>query len=395
MNRRNLDRVTPADVLSLVSEKIPEGRYLDYKRDLPGRGSDAKKEFLADVTSFANAGGGAIVFGIAEEKDAAGKNTGIPDAIIGLADNIDLETLRLEQWLQSGVEPRLPAHHFHRIQTAPGVEVLVLVVTQSWFGPHMVATANSRFYARNSAGKYPLDVAEIRSAFLQTEALPDRFRRFRDERVGLIASSETPVKLRDGGKVVLHVVPLALVGRAALVDMQAWAKQPPRSLDGSSWGSHFNADGHLGFVGDDERGYGGYLQLLRTGAVEAAIVYDQKIERLSVMNIWHVEMQVAAGLKEYLPALERIGVEAPVSVALSLVNVRGFGLVKSPLRGKGGHPVVTRDVVTLPDVLVERFDADPVAFMRPVFDALWQTFGLPRSYCYDDEGNWNPEGLRW
>lgn len=393
--RLKLDDVTLADVQALVSERIPESRYLDYKRDLPGRGSDAKKEFLADVTSFANAGGGAIVFGIAEEKDAAGKNTGIPEAVVGLTDNIDAETLRLEQWLQTGVEPRLPAHRFHGVETTPGVEVLVLVIAQSWLGPHMVATADSRFYARNSAGKYPLDVAEIRSAFLQSEAVPDRFRRFRDERLGLIASAETPVKLRDGGKVVLHVVPLAQVGRAASVDMQAWAKQPPSSLDGSTWGAHFNADGHLGFVGNDERGFGGYLQLLRTGAVEAVIVYDQRIEGLSVMNIWHVEMQAVAGLKVYLPALERIGAEAPVSVALSLINVRGFGLLKSAMRGTGGRPVVARDVVALPDVLVERFDADPVAFMRPVFDALWQTFGVSRSLCYDDNGNWNPEGLRW
>lgn len=45
--------------------------HLDYKRDLPGDKDAEKKEFLADVTSFANAGGGDIVFGIVEDADAA------------------------------------------------------------------------------------------------------------------------------------------------------------------------------------------------------------------------------------------------------------------------------------------------------------------------------------
>lgn len=82
----------------------------------------------------------------------------------------------------------------------------------------MVATADSRFYARTSAGKYALDVTEIRSAFLQGEELPARIRRFRDERLSAIAASETPVQLRAGGRVVLHLVPFAALGRGPVID---------------------------------------------------------------------------------------------------------------------------------------------------------------------------------
>ena len=41
-----------------------EGRTLDYKRTLPGSTDEEKREFLADVSSFANAAGGDIVYGI-------------------------------------------------------------------------------------------------------------------------------------------------------------------------------------------------------------------------------------------------------------------------------------------------------------------------------------------
>jgi hypothetical protein len=391
----NIDQITPANVTGLVSGKMREGRDIDYKRELPGRTGDAKKEFLADVTSFANATGGAIIFGVSEEKDANGKNTGIPDAIVGLGGcNLDQEILRLEQWLQSGVDPRLPAHRFHAVDGLPAGQVLVLVVQQSWLRPHMVSASESRFYSRTSAGKYPLDVTEIRTAFLHGDEITSRIQRFRDERLGLIASMETPVQLLEGGRVVLHLVPLSALERSALVDIHGWAKQSPLPLDETSMGGHFNADGHVSYSGKEDPGHRGYVQLFRTGAVEAVIAHNREVDGLRVLNIWHTETQIVDGFKRYLPALAAIGVVPPVSVLLSLVGVRGYGLGRSASRARGGQPVVKRNVITLPDVLIENLDVDPPTVLRPVFDALWQTFELSRSFCYDESGNWDPN-FRW
>jgi len=64
-------------------------------RDLPS-GSDAdKKEFQADVTSFANAAGGDLVFGIEEKQDDQGRNTGIPLRVVGLSGNAGAELPRV------------------------------------------------------------------------------------------------------------------------------------------------------------------------------------------------------------------------------------------------------------------------------------------------------------
>ena len=61
-----LDSVTEAHLRALVSAGVAEGREIEFKLELPG-GSDAdKKEFLADVCSFANAGGGDILYGVKE-----------------------------------------------------------------------------------------------------------------------------------------------------------------------------------------------------------------------------------------------------------------------------------------------------------------------------------------
>ena len=65
---KRFDEITKADIDALVANGVAEGRTLDYKRTLPGGKDDEKREFLADVSSFANAAGGDIIFGVEEDQ---------------------------------------------------------------------------------------------------------------------------------------------------------------------------------------------------------------------------------------------------------------------------------------------------------------------------------------
>src|SRR5882672_1954558 len=91
-----IDALTAKDLEELVANRVSEGTALDYKEALPGNGDEAHRDFLADVSSFANTGGGYMLFGIGEERDAAGQPTGIPAAIRGVTGNLGAEILRLE-----------------------------------------------------------------------------------------------------------------------------------------------------------------------------------------------------------------------------------------------------------------------------------------------------------
>ena len=57
--------ITADDIQHLVEEGTPEKRTLEFKVELPGTKESEKKEFLADVSSFANAVGGDLIFGVA------------------------------------------------------------------------------------------------------------------------------------------------------------------------------------------------------------------------------------------------------------------------------------------------------------------------------------------
>lgn len=96
-----IETITEEVLSRLVSNGVPESRTLEFKRDLPGGANDDKKEFLADVTAFANTLGGDLIYGI----DEAGGIASAADGVV--VEDKDAAQLRLEQLLRDGVEPRL------------------------------------------------------------------------------------------------------------------------------------------------------------------------------------------------------------------------------------------------------------------------------------------------
>ena len=64
LNGKSLDKITESDLQELIDNGVAEGKTLDYKEKLSGNSDAEKKEFLYDVSSFANASGGNLIFGI-------------------------------------------------------------------------------------------------------------------------------------------------------------------------------------------------------------------------------------------------------------------------------------------------------------------------------------------
>lgn len=124
----SLDAIDAAALQRLVLNGVPESRTIEYKRDLPDPKS--KREFLADVTSFANANGGDLLYGIEAPR-------GSPVAIASIAiRDPDAELRRWEDIIQSGVEPRLPGLRLRWVPTDDGQGVMVIRVPSSPIGPH-------------------------------------------------------------------------------------------------------------------------------------------------------------------------------------------------------------------------------------------------------------------
>jgi hypothetical protein len=92
-----------------VDGQVAERKTVEYKAALPTNADDSKKEFLADVSSFANASGGNLIFGI-EAKD------GVPTKVSGLdVPSADAAVLRLDNMVREGIRERIPGHYTRAI----------------------------------------------------------------------------------------------------------------------------------------------------------------------------------------------------------------------------------------------------------------------------------------
>ena len=281
MITRRIDQLAYADIEDLVNRQIPEGRSLDYKRELPGRTDKDVKEFLADVSSFANASGGHLVFGVTTKKDE-GQNTNLPDKIEGVGQiNVEMEVLRLEQTIRDGIQPRLVAFHVKPLMDAGKSTLVVIEIPRSWNAPHVVGKMSPTFFSRTSTGKHPLDVTELRHAFALSESVGERIRAFRDERIGRILAGETPVPIRPGAVLVMHFIPLAGVvdGNSIELDRLVSAAKGLRAL-GGKWmavsSTRSNLDGLLLHSSPGQEPQGTYVQIFRNGVVETtdAVMFD-------------------------------------------------------------------------------------------------------------------------
>lgn len=393
--------IAESNLLALIENGVSEQRTIEYKRELPAGGDEARRDFLGYASSFANAGGGDPIFGI-EAQD------GVPVRLQPLQLNPDQDALRFEQMIRDGVSPRVPGVRIRAVAVTGG-HVHLIRVPRSWAGPHAVIYKGAfRFYSRTSAGKYPLDVGELRSAFLSGTALGEQIRAFRAERLATLVSGESPVLLADGPKIVVHLVPYQAFATSDQVELNAQAGsglfQPLFSAGGTE---RWNIDGLLTYVErpwdpldmsmDTRNRVIVYSQLFRNGIFEGvdtdALAPMDSDEDPPRMYAYWFEKSINKGLANPVAVLARLGVEPPIAVLVSVIGARGHQVMRGPQPEANSHThFIDRDLLVLPDVVIESYPQDYrlelPRLLRPVVDAFWQAGGWSRSNGYDGEGNW-------
>ena len=284
---------------------------------------------------------------------------------------------------------------FHPINVSNGKTVFVVRVNRSWIGPHRVIfQGHDKFYARNSAGKYSLDTAELRIAFTLSDTLVDRIKRFRTERVAELLAGNTAIPFVNGAKTMLHVVPLEAFSPSMRVDIHSIRDpllklRPIGSLD---YGQRINLDGLLMISHIDRRRPPvSYVQLYRNGVVEAVEGFLMNYE--AVIPSVQLEGELLEHLPRYLDVLKELGISLPILVFLSFTGTKGLRMSVDLMRNPNAiiNPdryVIDRDVLLLPESRIDSYDTDPEDILRPLFDLLWNACGFERSLNFEKNGRW-------
>ena len=388
----SLNEIDDLRLANLISIGASESIYIDYKRDTYGNGESAHAEFLADIASFANTGGGDLVIGMQE-------SGGVPTQFVPFSGNVDDERLRLEEMARGGLEPRIPNLQTHSVPLSIGGNVIVVRMPRSFVGPHRVVyRGRSRFWARTSSGKYEPSVDELRRLFNSVPQLAEQIRAFRLDRLTRIASGETPVSLAPGEcLLVLHVVPYSAFdlrqSLSTAILVERWRQFPPL---GRSSPTHpmLNFDGLACLSNSDpwEVGQHSYVQVFRSGAIEGVATVDRSGD--GAVSASTVDKYCVASSKRYIDTLQDFSVEPPYVILASLINVRGR-VVVSGISGLSPNYIVKaigRDPLHFSEVVIEdiasSYQEQALKLRFPLLEQLWNAAGYSSPQTFDRNGKW-------
>lgn len=367
MIEKPLDQIDAADLQALVAQQRAEGRRLDYKLELPGGGAEATKEFLADVTSFSNTDGGDLILGIRDEDGSAAEVVGIPSA------ELDNEITRIENMVRDGVEPRLPGFHVHTVQLGNGMVALILRMSASMVAPHRVK-ASSRFHGRNSRGKYPLDVGELRMAFAATDEMPRKMRDLHSRAVLATSGKDMPTSIGDGPLIVLTVAPLSVLRDARDLDInQQNAVLPARSTGANNF--VIGLDGMIVHsVGPEPNAVRTWAVNHRSGFVDFAWqVASYTTDNVQHIPRGHVETQLRGAARNAYARLLQHGIEGPWTAMATLLGIKNF---RVGYQLPGGFSETTGPSWMMDAYLGEIIcDAVDDTAVQPLVKAFWRVFG--------------------
>lgn len=381
------------DIERLVEHKIAENRSIEYKLELNIDKGEEKKEFLYDITSFVNSDGGAIIYGVSELKDEAGKNTGIPDNIIGLSvANFDELIRKIEDVIKTGVEPNISNIIIKPLQKDDN-KLLIIGLPKAMGLPRMVTyNSTNKFYRRRNSGKYLVDVYEIHQMFKENSEIIEELDDFRVERFAKIKSKDFISNIDPDNFTLVQICPIGYIkyNTMSLSDENLITKIRERTapIGTTDWNFRYNFEGFLQFESDySQRIVTSYCQIFRNGMIEFFTHnFHNVVNEKRVLNLGHLELQVIEIVKSSLKIFEIQEISPPFVVFVTLsnmidrfVNVSNFcRLIYTPF---------LQDNLLIPNIIINDPEKDMEKPLKGLFDIIWQSAGIKESPYYDVDGN--------
>lgn len=377
-----LGDVSLSDVKRLIDDAVPESLHIDYKQELHLDTQDQKKEFLRDVTAFANAEGGLLVYGVKEDRDSNGKTTGVPLAGPGTTlSNRDEDKLSIEHLLRDGIDERLPSYELEILPVSGNDHIVLIRVPPSLRPPHMVVLGGERrFYIRMNGGKQAMSTAQLRDTVMKAQSIEERVQGFVDNRLERLSTL-------GGGRPywALHLVPL--LRSAGTIDVtQEETVQTLRTMLPAIGGNPQHCLEGYRVHNRDSDGNCSHGLAFRDGTIE---FFDQESVSAQGPDCWFV-YEIVHGLilrclKSGLALLERGLLTAPLAVCLTFVGLEGYLLPNAGRRNLLPGPA---DPITSDPVVVNDPSSDPNTLLKPFMDVVWNAFGQACCPAYDNDGKY-------
>jgi len=381
------------DDLKLIKNEpqFQETQSIEYKEFFENiKQNDKKKEFIKDITAMANSFGGLLIYGVQENK-----GTGLPNAVDGQDSskvgiehaNIDKLKNSIQEIILSNTEPVLKGVRIHPVPLATGNFVFIFDIPKSPSLPHRCKLDN-HFYYRYDTISRSMSVDEIRALMTNSESFRDKLEKFRNDRIGNIASGKTPIALNQGPKTVLHIFPASAINSKETLDLQSLSTvldedtilvNKPNLIGLCQYKPNtgkYLEEGLCAYYDYYAQYRSGYTLVYYSGAIEVVeSEYFSPYGRQAGIRDKYFSNIVdkSVTLLKLLHELETVG---PYWIALSMLYIQNIQLFYPEYPTQ---PIRSRHLA-LESVAVESFDSNPGKALMPVFDKIWQAAGCPKAF---------------
>jgi hypothetical protein len=214
-----------------------------------------------------------------------------------------------------------------------------------------------------------------------------RIESFINLRLGSIKNADTPIELKEGAKIVVHIIPLSAFEHGKNFDVSFLKEHSYMlpQLTNSSYDYRFNYDGYMTFYHSSSLST--YVQLLRNGCIE--IVDNSVFSPNKKIFATKFESAIVEQVPKYLRLLNERWLDGPYLIQITFLEVKDY-TIYIPNSFYYEIAKIDKSELHLPKVVIDNLDEHFAKPLKPAFDVLWNSGGYSGSINYNN-GNWSPK----
>ncbi|MDD4541958.1 MAG: ATP-binding protein [Eubacteriales bacterium] len=376
---------------------ISESDTLEYKEYFFENGKlnalDQKQltTLLKEICAFANTNGGKLVIGIMEDDNHNPANFS----------DVGVDETTFETWEQSlrnkiatTIIPSIYGIDLQLISINDEVNCVIIDVPKSILKPHAFNTGTKdEFYIRNGNICSPMRYNDLRNSFNSLEFKQEKIKRFVEERLAFILDGVLDESLANDSSLVLHIIPEWSLDESNFLDLKSvqynqnfCVISPP---DNSGYPT-YNADGLIKIYGyESRRRVMSYIQVFTDARVESVEIRLLNDYEDGIIYNWNkIEEILTKKIYQYFQGLSSLKITGSYYFTVTLLNVRGKRVRQSDWNDYS-EPLI-HNIVRTP--ILKYTDGEPFEkTVFPILTSLAYSFGLSRSYFYNNDNSPIPE----
>ncbi|WP_336770973.1 toll/interleukin-1 receptor domain-containing protein [Bacillus bombysepticus] len=196
-------------------------------------------------------------------------------------------------------------------------------------------------------------------------------------------------QIKDGAKLVIHLVPIEAITTSKTYDIEELASLSLRPIYGTNKEPQINKYGFCIYSKFQTNNLPhSYVQIHRDGTIEALDTglldgLDKYIPGVAF------EQKIIMAIESYSKnAQEKLEIKLPYVINITLIDVKDHYISLDPKKPIGR---ITDDTLQLPPAIINSWETNIGSALKASFDYLWNDCGSVRSPNYDKDGHFKKD----